>query len=208
MDPFFLEPHVVGRRKKRVRVSDSIRHRIVTGPRTVKAVDAEFEELYRRHGREVWAVAYARRLDAELAAEIAQEAFLRFWRATQAGERIENPRAWLLRVGRNLAEDTAKSAFRRNGTAGPDSLNGVVGKTMDPATAMEAGELRATVRQVLEMMPAADRDVLTLKYAFDYDAAAIAEVLEVQTSAVHMRLSRARQRLAEKLRERGVSDLP
>jgi RNA polymerase sigma-70 factor (ECF subfamily) len=174
----------------------------------VSRLAAEFEALYQRHGREVWAAAYARRLDAELAAEVAQEAFLRLWRAQQAGETIDNPRAWLLRVARNLAEDTAKSAFRRNGTAGPEAMTGVVGRTVGPLDLLEAAELRATVRAVLEELTPPDRDVLTLKYALDYDAAQIAEVLEIQASAVHMRLSRARQRLAEKLKELGVDKLP
>ena len=73
---------------------------------------------------------------------------------------------------------------------------------------LEAAELHATVRAVLEELAPADRDVLTLKYALDYDAAEIARVLEIQPSAVHMRLSRARQRLAEKLKDQGVSELP
>src|SRR5437899_2459979 len=87
----------------------------------------EFDALYQRFAREVWAVAYARSPDAELALDVAQEAFLRLWRQWEAGEAIENPRAWLLRVARNLAEDYAKSAFRKNGTQPPQLLNGVKG---------------------------------------------------------------------------------
>jgi RNA polymerase sigma-70 factor (ECF subfamily) len=49
---------------------------------------------------------------------------------------------------------------------------------------------------------------LTLRYAFDYDAQKIAEFLGIQTTAVHMRLSRARQRLAQKLTAQGVQTLP
>src|SRR4051812_12801425 len=87
---------------------------------------AEFEALYARHGREVWAMAYARWMDADLALDIAQEAFLRLWKHWEAGEDdIQNPRAWLLKVARNLAEDYAKSSFRRNGTSPPQLMNGV-----------------------------------------------------------------------------------
>ncbi|CAN5116372.1 N/A [soil metagenome] len=152
-------------------------------------------------------MAYARRLDADLAMETAQEAFLRLWREWQAGVVIDNPRAWLMRVARNLAEDTAKSAFRRNGTAEPEVLQAIVGRTSEPLLGLEQAEMRDTVRQVLNSLPAADRDVLTLKYGLDYDANEIATVLDIQTSAVHMRLSRARQRLAEKLKEIGVESL-
>ena len=79
---------------------------------------------------------------------------------------------------------------------------------VEPGESLEAAELHATVRQVLAELTPPDRDVLTLKYGLDYDAAAIAAVLEIQVSAVHMRLSRARQRLAEKLKELGVNELP
>src|SRR5262245_49400597 len=75
---------------------------------------ADFDALYQRHSREVWAMAYARWMDADTALDITQEAFLRLWKQWESGENIVNPRAWLLRVARNLAEDFAKSAFRRN----------------------------------------------------------------------------------------------
>ena len=58
---------------------------------------AEFEEIYQRHTREVWAVAYARWLNADFAMDIMQEAFLRLWKQWQEGNEILNPRAWLLR---------------------------------------------------------------------------------------------------------------
>src|SRR5256885_10576849 len=86
---------------------------------------AEFESLYAAHSREVWALAYARWMDADQAMDITQEAFLRLWRQWEAGEDIQNPRAWLLRGARNLAEDYAKSAFRRHRTQPPAQLHGV-----------------------------------------------------------------------------------
>lgn len=159
----------------------------------------EFEALYERHARAVWAVAFARWLDAETARDVMQETFLRLWREWESGEAIQNPRAWLLRVARNLAEDTAKSSFRRNGTAPAEHFNGVCSSSPSPTEQLELAERNARVRSVLEELPAGDRDILTLKYAMDYDADAIAEMLGIQVSAVHMRLSRARQRMADRL---------
>src|SRR5881392_1714945 len=101
---------------------------------------AESEALYDRHSREVWALAYARWMDADLALDIAQEAFLRLWKSWEDGEAILNPRAWLLRVARNLAEDAAKSSFRRNGTQPPEQLNGVHGRDVLPLDRMEREE--------------------------------------------------------------------
>ena len=160
---------------------------------------AEFEALYEAHSREVWGFAYARWMDSDLALDITQEAFLRLWKQWEAGEEIQNPRAWLLRVARNLAEDNAKSAFRRNGTQPPELLNGVRSKQPSPAEALERDETFAQIRAVLGELAPADREILTLRYALDYDANTIAELLDVNVTAVHMRLSRARQRLADRL---------
>src|SRR6266567_9102394 len=95
-----------------------------------------FDALYERHSREVWALAYARWMNADTAMDITQEAFLRLWKKWEDGEAILNPRAWLLRVARNLAEDHAKSAFRRNGTHPPQTMNGVRGRDPQPLERM------------------------------------------------------------------------
>ena len=159
----------------------------------------EFEALYERHSRDVWALAYARWLNADLALDVMQEAFLRLWRQWQDGSAILNPRAWLLRVARNLAEDYAKSSFRRNGTQPTHTMNGVAGHHVLPLDRLEDDETRRQVREELDKLPCADREILTLRYALDYSAMEIAKILEINTTAVHMRLSRARQRLGDRL---------
>ncbi len=169
---------------------------------------SEFDALYQRHSRAVWAIAFARWLDADSAMDIAQEAFLRLWREWEAGQDIQNPRAWLLRVARNLAEDYAKSSFRRNGTSPPEQFTGVRSLEVSPSEQLEIAERNAHVRAVLEELPAGDRDILTLKYALDYETHEIAEILGIQATAVHMRLSRARQRMAERLGTPGDETIP
>jgi RNA polymerase sigma-70 factor (ECF subfamily) len=169
---------------------------------------ADFEALYERHSREVWALAYARWMNADTAMDITQEAFLRLWKQWENGEAILNPRAWLLRVARNLAEDHAKSAFRKNGTSPPQTMNGVQGHDPLPLESLEREETFAQLRGVLEQMPKADREILTLRYALDYETGEIADLLSINATAVHMRLSRARQRLAERLKAQGVGQLP
>jgi RNA polymerase sigma-70 factor (ECF subfamily) len=169
---------------------------------------AEFEALYERHSREVWALAYARWMNADAAMDIAQEAFLRLWKQWEAGDAILNPRAWLLRVARNLAEDQAKSAFRRNGTYPPQTMNGVHSRGPLPQEVLEREETFARVRDELNRLPEGDREILTLRYALDYNTDEIAELLAINPAAVHMRLSRARQRLADRLGARDVNAAP
>jgi RNA polymerase sigma-70 factor, ECF subfamily len=168
----------------------------------------DFEALYQKHSREVWALAYARWMNADTAMDITQEAFLRLWKQLETGEKIINPRAWLLRVARNLAEDYAKSAFRRNGTHPPQTMNGVRSDDPLPLELLEREETFGRLRDVLEQLSKPDREILTLRYALDYDTNQIADVLAIATTAVHMRLSRARQRLADRLKALGVGQTP
>jgi RNA polymerase sigma-70 factor (ECF subfamily) len=133
---------------------------------------------------------------------------MRLWKQWQEGGLILNPRAWLLRVARNLAEDYAKSAFRRNGTQSPQTMNGVKGRDIQPLDKMEREETFGRLRKELDKLAPADREILTLRYALDYNASQIAEILDINSTAVHMRLSRARQRLADRLTEQGVVPLP
>src|SRR5271166_314262 len=180
-------------------------------PATARATGesrAAFESLHARYSREVWALAYARWMNADVALDIAQATFLRLWKQWENGEAITNPRAWLLRVARNLAEDYAKSAFRRNGTHPPQLMNGVRSHEPMPMEQLEREETFAHLRGELEQLSSADREILTLRYALDYNANEIADLLGVNATAVHMRLSRARQRLAERLTAQGVGQLP
>jgi RNA polymerase sigma-70 factor (ECF subfamily) len=179
-----------------------------SSPQAAGIRHADFEALYQRHSREVWALAYARWMNADLAQDIMQEAFLRLWKQWQDGEEILNPRAWLLRVARNLAEDHAKSAFRRNGTHPPQTMNGVKSHDPQPLESLEREETFTQLREVLEHLAPPDREILTLRYGLDYNANEIAELLAINATAVHMRLSRARQRLADRLGAEGVVHLP
>jgi RNA polymerase sigma-70 factor, ECF subfamily len=178
-------------------------------PVSAEARQREFAELYERHSREVWALAYSRWLDADMAMDIAQEAFTRLWKHWEnGGDEIQNYRAWLLRVARNLAEDYAKSAFKRYGTTPTTAMNGISGRDDQPLDQILRSEVFGQIRAIMDELPLADRDILTMRYALDYDATSIGDLLGTNATAVHMRLSRARQRMAELLEARGITGMP
>ena len=177
-----------------------------TGPTGSGSPRAAFEEEYARHSQEVWAMAYARLLNADLALDLMQETFLRLWKHGLTGEVILNIRGWLLRVVRNLAEDQAKSAFRRNGTQSSETMERIASGFPTPPETLESIETAQRLRSELAALPAGDREILTLRYALEYPVDRIAETLGISPSAVHMRLSRARHRLAERVTSEGTSD--
>lgn len=161
---------------------------------------AEIAELYGREARQLWAMFYAQCSDAENAWDAVQEAFLRLQK--QVGEPIRDKRAWLLHVGRNWLRDVArrKSSSVRSG----DHLDRLAHPDSEPSHRLLDEETRAAVRTALSELRVDDRTVLVLRYALGWSSNRMADVLESSASAVDMRLSRARRRLAEVLEEMGL----
>ena len=160
----------------------------------------EVEALYQIHGRVLWALLYAQCCDRELAREALHEAFLRL--CQQSRTEIENVRAWLFSVARNWLRDTARRKGRF--ATPPFPLEEFAEDDGDPAEHIAAIELHAQVRDALARLREADREVLVLRYALDWPSLRIADELDTSASAVDMRLSRARQRLAKVLETLGV----
>ena len=73
-----------------------------------------------------------------------------------------------------------------------------------PLETLEREETFGQIRGVLGELSTSDREILTFRYALDYETEQIADILGINSTAVHMRLSRARQRLAERLKASGV----
>src|SRR5262245_8673535 len=134
----------------------------VSKPHFKEDRNEEFDALYQRHSGEVFALAYARWKNPDTAMEVMQETFLRLWKQLEAGEMIFNARAWLLRVARNLAKDHGKSAFRRNGTSGPEEMSGVEAHGPSPFECACRDEEAAALRATLATLPARDRALLVM----------------------------------------------
>lgn len=165
---------------------------------------ATVEAVYRSQGRELWAMYYAQCSDADLAYDALQEAFARL--QAYSGPPLRDIRAWLIRVGRNWLRDVAR--HRRLAAKPVDYLDETLGDAVDPAAIAAHHELQDQVRAALDSLRSDDREVLVLRYALGWPSQRIAEILELSTTAVDMRLSRARKRLADILQQAGVDDDP
>jgi RNA polymerase sigma factor (sigma-70 family) len=165
----------------------------------------QIEQIYREQGRELWALFYAQCSNADRASDALQESFARLHEhqnEQRNGTPIRDVRAWLLQVGRNWLRDVAR---RQKVAAKPtENLDYLPTQADEPAESTLREELRNAVRAGLAELKPADREVLVLRYSLNWSSIRIAEVLETTASAVDMRLSRARKRLAEILEKSGV----
>lgn len=128
--------------------------------------------------------------------EIVQDAFLALFRHLRNGRSEANLRAWIFRVGHNLALKRREVELRRSSNVPahtPDSL------MVDPAPNPEAlaleSQTRQRVRNALMALPERDSHCLRLR-AEGLRFREIAEVLGISVGAVSISLTRSLARLA------------
>lgn len=128
--------------------------------------------------------------DPDLAADLAQEAFVRLIRR---GELPDAPESWLITVALNLLRNARTGGRRRR-----EILQAVpAGRThADPApppsASAESRETRCRVRFALDALPERERDLLLLR-AEGYSYRDLALALGLNESSVGTLLARARE---------------
>jgi RNA polymerase sigma-70 factor (ECF subfamily) len=163
---------------------------------------AAFGALVREHGDEVYTL--ARRLvgDPHLAADIAQEALIRAWKALPNFRGDAALSTWLHRITVNTAWTQRRRARRHGGPPLDDFIDVASPMGADhPEMAGEILELRGRLRRALASLPEPQRQVVVLKDVYDWSHAEIAEAMGISVSAAKVRLHRARARLARQLEE-------
>lgn len=144
--------------------------------------------------------------DADAAQDIVQEAFLRAYRGF-GGFRDGDARAWTFTIVRNcyhawLQEGRRKTRYEQPMTGGGDPSEDP--PSPDPASEEDTPEMafiRKTetlrVRQVINTLPDAMREVLVLRELEDLSYKEIAEIIDAPIGTVMSRLARARHDFGE-----------
>lgn len=155
--------------------------------------------LFERYQQPVYNFVYRMVDNAEDAADIVQNAFLKIY-TVLGGKDIENFSAYLYRTAKNLAYDEMRRRQRfadvDQELLAPEDPN----IYQDPQRALLLGEQLGQVRQAVTNLNENQRAALVLRelQGMDYDG--MSEVLESNRNAVGALLSRARLKFREELR--------
>ncbi len=159
-----------------------------------------FGEIVTRYQALALRTAYVIVRDDDAAQDVAQEAFVKAYRALDRFRPGAPLRPWLLRIVANEAINRAKAASRHPAM----DLALAESRAADPAGSPEeqalASERRETVVYALNRMKEEDRLVIAYRYFFDLSEVEMADALGVARGTVKSRLSRALTRLREELR--------
>jgi RNA polymerase sigma-70 factor (ECF subfamily) len=150
------------------------------------------EVLSAKAYREVYAYLYSKLTNADDAADIAQEVFLRAVRAVRASGPPRNARAWLMRI----AQNEASTWFRRAGRA--DWLKSVMSRRAD-APASNATLERVEIERALRKLDDKSREAVVYVHMLGYTYEEAAEMAGVPVTTLVGRVYRGRTRLRELL---------
>ncbi|MDO8728977.1 MAG: RNA polymerase sigma factor [bacterium] len=156
-----------------------------------------FTDIYNQESDSLFRFCLFRVSDREKALELTQEAFTRLWSSMSSAKRVEKPRALLYVVARHLIIDW----YRRVKSVSLESLSTEDGDKgfdlPDDRVGVEI-ETNTEVGRVLSMLDTLDpkyREVIYFRYVEDLPPKDIAEILELNTNIVSVRLTRGLEAL-------------
>jgi RNA polymerase sigma-70 factor (ECF subfamily) len=157
-----------------------------------------FEEIVKRYQRRVYAVALRIVRRHDVADDVAQEAFLRAYRALDSFDRARPFGPWICRIAANLAVNHVRSPENREEGL-PDGHAEAPAPAAGPLERVLDDEAQKVLSAALERLPRDQRAVLVLRVVEEMSYREIADALNLSMGTVMSRLFRARERLAETL---------
>lgn len=150
--------------------------------------------------------------DADLVEDIAQETFIRAWRALHQFRGEAQFYTWLYRIAVNTAKKSlgdlkrnpaiAESALRKrdedDDAAGTPFLELVSPET--PESVLAAKEIAAAVNAAMEALPEELRQAVTLREIDGLSYEAIAEAMACPIGTVRSRIFRAREAISQRVK--------
>ena len=129
---------------------------------------------------------------SEVAQDITQEVFMRYWQSLQKGEVFKNERAFLYAIARNLIVDWYR---KRKDQSLDAALESGVDFKGDGAESVTKDSEIAEVITILEKLELEDREILLLRYVEGFSPKEIARLLSQSANVVSVRIHRALKKL-------------
>lgn len=169
-----------------------------------------FAVLMDEYQKQVYHLALRTVGNPEDAADMAQEAFLRAYRAIGSFRGDSKLSVWLYRLTQNVCIDFLRSRGRRPAVSltvenEEDEVQelDVADDRFDPEEQYQRKALRDAVRRGLDALPEEYRAILVLREINGLSYAEIGEQLQLEEGTVKSRLFRARKKLCEFLQRDG-----
>jgi RNA polymerase sigma-70 factor (ECF subfamily) len=170
-----------------------------------QAQRAEFDRLFTEFSAPIYNYVLRMTGDADRAADIAQDTFIKAYRKLDTLAEASSARAWLYRIATNTAFDEMRR--RRNTVRMGDQETGPIEQAdggPGPETQVLSGLLDERIGRALLRLRPNHRQCLVLSDVEDMSAQQIGEVMEMTSGAVRVLLCRARGEMRRLLAAEGL----
>jgi len=175
--------------------------------RVQKGDQAAFDLLFARYHVKILNLIGRYVRDSEEVRDVAQEAFIKAYRALPRFRGDSAFYTWLYRIAINTAKNHLVSRSRRPPSSDVDIEDAdfrddadMLRESEDPESALARDQLQETIHQALADLPDDLRSALTLREFDGLSYEQIAEVLECPVGTVRSRIFRAREFVDERMR--------
>ncbi len=144
------------------------------------------EMMIEKYSNMVYRLALTRTNTRENSEDVYQEVFLRLARKMPEFENEEHEKAWLIRVTINCSKNLLNSSFLKNTT---EMKEDIIFETKE----------RHDIYYAVQELPVKYRTIIYLFYYEDYKISEISKILKINENTIKSRLSRAREKLKEKV---------
>ena len=163
---------------------------------------AAFEQLVIRHQDLVFSLAYKLTGNREMANDVAQEAFIRAWKAIEKFRGDSTFSTWIYRITVNTAWTLRKKAKKHNTLNIDDTYEPIViDEKKDPELVAINSDLSSVLINALDKIPIEQRIIVELKNIEGRSHKEIADYLDISVTAAKVRIHRAHQKLRQILEE-------
>jgi RNA polymerase sigma-70 factor (ECF subfamily) len=171
--------------------------------RCLQGDQAAWDTIVRQHWRKVFNVAYkfvGRHHEAE---DLAQDIFLKIFRALHTFDRRANFQTWIISISRNLCIDYYRSVRKERETVDRDLHSpdlSTATQDVGPQVLLERTDRREMLKQALEKLQPTLRTAVLLRDIQELSYQEIAERLNLPEGTVKSRINRGRTELARQIR--------
>jgi len=133
------------------------------------------------------------------AQDVAQETFLKCWRARQSVVDVQNLRAWIFRIGLNAAKDFQRSAWNRKSRPLPEEEFMIPGRDDGIGIVVENQETLDRLRLAISQLRAEEKEVFLLRQNGELIYEDIAEIRNAPVGTVKTQMRTALMKLRKVL---------
>ena len=151
--------------------------------------------ILRAYKRRVFGLAFSYLRDREAAEDVAQDVFIKVWKALPRFDGRATVSTWIYTITRNTSL-SARRARRPTASLSDPDIALEVGMNESPAAQSGLDGDAAAVRRLVGQLPVKQRQVVTLFYIEEQSYEEVADMLAMPLGTVKTLLHRARERLS------------